>query len=114
VNLIDPVAMKMMTCFPLPNKEVGTSAYKRHLNWAGAGAAMNDGDPFDARIDRQFHSDLLTVRYSQGRAPTHGAQCFHNPLEPCAQGPNWRMIQGFAAVASSIPASLGLYREQLP
>jgi hypothetical protein len=95
-NLIDPVAMKMMAYFPLPNKGVGTSTYNRYLNWAGAGASMNDGDQFDARIDRQFHHDLLTARYSQGRAPTYGAQCFHNALDPCTQGPNWRNPNAFA------------------
>jgi len=95
-NLIDPVALKMMAYFPSPNVGVGTSSYNRYLNWAGAGASMNDTDQFDVRIDRQFRRDLLTARYSQGRNPSLVAQCFDNALDPCTSGPNVRNPHAFA------------------
>lgn len=95
-NLIDPVAMKEMVGFPLPNRAVGTSAYNRYNNWAGTGTSINDSDQFDVRIDRQFHRDLLSARYSQGRTPTDGASCFQNAFDPCSQGPNWRNPNAFA------------------
>jgi len=95
-NLIDLVALKMMAGFPSPNKGVGTRAYNRYNNWAGTGTSINDGDQFDVRIDRQFHRDLLAVRYSQGRAPVDGASCLPNALDPCSQGPNWRNPNSFA------------------
>jgi hypothetical protein len=94
-NLIDPVALKMMAYFPSPNVGVGTSSYNRYLNWAGAGASMNDTDQFDVRIDRQFRRDLLTARYSQGRNPSLVAQCFDNALDPCTSGPNVRNPHAF-------------------
>jgi hypothetical protein len=89
-NLIDPVAAKMITYFPLPNVGLGTSAYNRYNNWAGSGTSIQDQDQFDIRVDRQFSRDLVTARYSQGRQPVNMAACFPSVADPCSQGPNWR------------------------
>jgi len=95
-NLIDPVSAKMIQYFPAPNKgSVGSAGYNPFNNWAGTGAGIVDSDQFDIRIDRQFTRDLVSGRYSQGRAPVTGASCFPNALDPCSQGPNWRNPHAF-------------------
>ena len=88
-NIIDPVASKMMSYYPLPNVGVGTSAYDPYNNWAGSGVNINNGNQFDIKIDQRFsNSNLLSARYSQGWGNGLGANCFGNPLDPCSGGPS--------------------------
>ncbi len=88
-NIIDPVASKMMSYYPLPNVGVGTSSYDPYNNWAGSGVNINNGDQFDIKIDQRFsNSNLLSARYSQGWGSGLGANCWKNPLDPCSGGPN--------------------------
>ncbi|HKT12559.1 MAG TPA: TonB-dependent receptor [Terriglobia bacterium] len=87
-NLIDPVSMKMMSFFPLPNVGVGTGSYDPYNNWHGAGVNINNGDQMDIKIDHRFGaSNLLSSRYSEQWGNGHGATCFDNPLDPCNGGP---------------------------
>ncbi|HEX5410794.1 MAG TPA: TonB-dependent receptor [Terriglobia bacterium] len=87
-NIIDPVAQKMMSYYPLPNVGVGTDSYDPYNNWHGAGVNINNGDQFDIKIDHRFNtSNLLSARYSQQWGNGHNATCFDNPLDPCNSGP---------------------------
>ncbi len=86
-NLIDPVAAKIMSYFPLPNLNVGAANYSPYDNWASNGVAINNHNQFDVRIDRRFGShDQLTGRVSYASSPsTGGASCFNNPMDPCLE-----------------------------
>jgi hypothetical protein len=65
-NLIDPVAMKMMQYFPMPNFGVGSPNYQYFYNWIGTGSNISNNNQFDIKIDHRFSDkSLLTAKYSQ-------------------------------------------------
>ncbi len=95
-NIIDPVAQKMMSYYPMPNVGVGTDNYDPYNNWHGAGVNINNGDQFDIKIDHRFgNNNLLSSRYSQAWSNSHGATCFDNPLDPCDAGPSTGSAHAF-------------------
>lgn len=78
-NLIDPVALKMMQLYPMPNLNVGTSAYNRFFNWVGTGADKNVNDQIDIKIDHRFtDATTLSGKFSFGTGYTQPANLFHN------------------------------------
>jgi hypothetical protein len=84
-NLIDPVALKMMNLFPMPNYS-GNGIYD---NWIASGATVNPNNQFDAKVDYRFsEKNLLSVRYSQDSNNTTPYNCFKNFTDPCGSGPN--------------------------
>jgi Carboxypeptidase regulatory-like domain/TonB dependent receptor len=88
-NVINPVASKMIMYYPLPNLNVGTSAYNRFDNWEGTGTSPSTNDQFDVKVDRQI-SDLthFGARYSQDFSYYLGANPWNNPLNTDTQGPS--------------------------
>jgi hypothetical protein len=88
-NLIDPVAAKMITYYPMPNLNVGTSAYNPYNNWAGAGSNPSSSDQGDIKVDRQI-SDMthFMARFSMRGAFTTTANPWNNPLFPDSTGPD--------------------------
>jgi hypothetical protein len=87
-NLMDPVAQKMFQYYPMPNLNLGTSAYNPYNNWSGSGVAVGNNDGFDVRIDQRF-TDMtaFNARVSLGRGVGEGWNCFGNALSPCGEGP---------------------------
>jgi carboxypeptidase family protein/TonB-dependent receptor-like protein len=84
-NLIDPVALKMMSLFPMPNYS-GNGIYD---NWVATGATVNPNNQFDIKIDyRISEKNLLSGRYSQDTTSTTPYNCFKNFADPCGSGPN--------------------------
>ena len=63
-NLIDPIAAKYILYLPLPNYNVGNSAYNPYTNWVGAPVINTNVNSFDIKIDQRFtQRDLLSVKY---------------------------------------------------
>ena len=92
-NLIDPVALKMMSYFPAPNYAAG-GAYD---NWVGSGANKSSNDQFDLKIDYRFNEkNQLSVRYSQDWNNSTPYNCFKNFTDPCGSGPNQGTAHLFA------------------
>ncbi len=88
-NLIDPVALKMMQYFPLPNVAIGTAQYNPLNNWIGANGSTSTDHRFDVKIDHRISDfSLLTGRFSHSLGTSHGVNCFGNVADPCTQGPN--------------------------
>lgn len=88
-NLIDPVALKMMQYFPLPNVAVGTPQYNPLNNWIGQNGSQSSDHRFDVKIDHRFtDAVLLSGRFSRDQGQSHGVNCFGNIADPCTQGPN--------------------------
>ena len=90
-NLIDPIASKYLgTQFiPLPNFNVGTSAYNPYTNWEGSPVTLTNIDDFDIKIDHRFNErDLLSVKYSRSRNTQPPFPCYSNtdPADPCNVG----------------------------
>ena len=84
-NLIDPVALKMMSMFPMPNYS-GNGIYD---NWVATGATVNPNNQFDIKIDyRISEKNLLSGRYSQDTTSNTPYNCFKNFTDPCGSGPN--------------------------
>jgi hypothetical protein len=83
-NLIDPVALKMMQYFPLPNV-----AGNPLNNWIGSNNGMSNDHRYDIKIDERLNdSNVLSGRFSNSRGSSHGGNCFGNIADPCTQGPN--------------------------
>ncbi|HKD07303.1 MAG TPA: carboxypeptidase regulatory-like domain-containing protein [Bryobacteraceae bacterium] len=88
-NLIDPVALKMMQYFPMPNVAVGTAAYNPLNNWIGSTLGTSSDHRFDVKVDHRLSdASLLTGRFSRAQGDSHGGNCFGNVADPCTQGPN--------------------------
>lgn len=88
-NLIDPVALKMMQYFPMPNVAVGTGAYNPLNNWIGTNGSSSDDHRFDVKIDQRISdASMLSGRFSRSMGTSHGVNCFGNIADPCTQGPN--------------------------
>jgi carboxypeptidase family protein len=99
-NLIDPVAAKMITYYPLANVNVGTSAYNPYNNWSGSGVGISKGYQFDVRIDHRFsEKTAFNARYSHGWGSWDNWNCFGNALDVCTQGPG---ISATRSVALSL------------
>lgn len=82
-NLIDPVAAKMMTYYPTPNVDVGTSAYNPYNNWAGAGTNTSATNQFDVKVDRQINDMThFDARYSMHFNNSTPSNPWGNPLFP--------------------------------
>ncbi len=89
-NLIDPVALKMMQYFPLPNVAVGAAAYNPLNNWIGTNGSRSNDKRFDIKIDNRLSDkSSLSGRLSHGWSNSEGVNCFGNIADPCTQGPNF-------------------------
>jgi len=92
-NLIDPVAQKLMSQFPMPNISGGTI----YDNWIGSGATPSRNHQFDIKIDHRFgQRNLLSAKYSQGGNSNSPFNCFKNFTDPCGSGPNQGAAHLFA------------------
>jgi Carboxypeptidase regulatory-like domain len=84
-NLIDPVAQKLMSYFPMPNFNSGNY----FDNWIASGATPSSNDQFDLKIDYRINDkNLLSVKYSQDWNSASPYNCFKNFTDPCGSGPN--------------------------
>ncbi len=92
-NLIDPVAMKMLTYFPEPNI-MGNGIYD---NWIGSGPNEGFNDQFDIKIDHRFsQKNLVSGKFSYQYNHGVGFNCFKNFTDPCEGGPNWTNAHSFS------------------
>jgi len=92
-NIIDPIAYEYMQTkyVPLPNYNVGTSAYNPYTNWVGSPATITSIDSFDIKVDQRFNErDLVSVKYSQSKNVIPPFPCYsaNDPADPCSTGNN--------------------------
>ncbi len=88
-NLMDPVALKLMSYYPTPNRFVGQSSYNPYINYVSAGATILNNNQWDLKIDQHFSDrDMLSARYSHRGTFLHSPYCYPNDeADPCTQGP---------------------------
>jgi hypothetical protein len=92
-NLIDPVALKMLNLFPMPNFNSGNY----YDNWLASGATPSSNDQFDIKIDYRINErNLLSVKYSQDWNSATPYNCFKNFTDPCGSGQNGGKAHLFA------------------
>jgi len=93
-NLIDPVALKMMSLFPEPNVSGGDI----YNNFFASGASKSSNDQFDVRIDHRWtQNNLMTAKFAYQYSPAgQGLDCFKNFADPCRGGPGWTNAHAFA------------------
>ena len=104
-NLIDPVAKKMMSYYPLPNNFTSgpNGSYNPGNNWASSGVSMFDHDQIDVRVDQQFsQKNTMNARFSWGRNPSLQHQAFNNALDTRSVGPSGYNPRMFALNDSHI------------
>lgn len=88
-NLIDPVALKLMQYYPMPNVAVGTSAYNPYNNWIGSGSNRSSNNQYDIKIDQRFSDkDFFSVKYSHQSSLSNSYNCYGNLADPCTAGPS--------------------------
>ncbi len=64
-NLIDPVGAKLIQAFPLPNLNVGSSAYDPYHNWVTTASSPFNQQSFDIKLDQHFSDkNIVSVRFS--------------------------------------------------
>lgn len=86
-NIIDPVALKMMQWYPMPNLNVGSSAYNYLNNWIGAGSDKNINDQYDIKIDHRFtDATSLSAKYSHGYGKYQPSNMFGNVGDAYSSG----------------------------
>ena len=86
-NLIDPVASKLMSMFPLPTQAIG-SVDDLSNDWFASGTNKDSQNQFDIKIDHRFsESKLLSGKYAERRDNSHSFNCFNNAADPCTGGP---------------------------
>ena len=94
-DLIDPVAQKVMSLFPMPTASFANpTIYK---NWTISGATPSKRDQFDIKIDHRFsEKNLLSAKYSQQWNSTVPFDCFKTIIDPCGSGSNRTTAHIFA------------------
>ena len=86
--MIDPVSLKLMQYYPLPNEGVGTAGYNPYTNWIGSGSNQGTNNQYDIKIDHRFSDkDLFSAKYSRQGNSGHGFNCYGNIADPCTAGP---------------------------
>ena len=93
-NLIDPVALKMMSLFPEPNVSGGDI----YNNFFASGSNHSSNDQFDIKIDHRFtQNNLMSAKFAYQYSPSYkGLDCFKNFADPCQGGPGWTNAHLFA------------------
>jgi hypothetical protein len=87
-NLIDPVAAKLMSYYPLPNVNVGQASYNRYDNWISSGANVQTGYQGGIKIDHAISDNSRTsFKYSRQAGQVVGANPYGNVYNPTFTGP---------------------------
>jgi hypothetical protein len=86
-NLIDPVGAKFINAFPMPNLNVGSSAYNPYGNWVATGSSPLSQQSFDIRLDQHFSDkDTASVRFSHEWDSGQNANFFGSVYDTSTQG----------------------------
>ncbi len=86
-NLIDPVALKVMQYYPLPNINVGTPSYNRFVNYFASYSNTDSKNRFGIKIDHAFsEKDRLAVRFTRRTEYQFMKNVYGNPLDPVSLG----------------------------
>ena len=77
-----------MQYYPLPNENVGSSAYNPYTNWIGSGSDRTTNNQYDIKIDHRFSdNDLFSAKYSRQGNLFQAFNCYGNVADPCTYGP---------------------------
>jgi hypothetical protein len=92
-NLIDPVARKLFSLFPLPNIDSSVQSG----NYFKSGVRTDSNNQFDIKIDHRFSDrNMTSVRYSHRRFHSTDFNCFGSFIDPCSGGPQTVRSHEFA------------------
>jgi hypothetical protein len=87
-NLINPMAKKIMSYFPLPTSNPSSPGYNPYNNWAGGGSNPINNNTLDVKVDHRFgESTQLTGRFAHQWGVSDTAPCWNNPWDPCSSFP---------------------------
>lgn len=108
-NLMDPIALKMLAYFPLPNAPgtiTGTN------NWFGQGVNSNPSQKMDFKGDHNFSDrNRLSGRYSFGRSDGNPANLFGdgNPAYTFNNGPNGTRTHSAVADFTRVQSATSIF-----
>ena len=88
-NLLDPVSLKLVGYYPLPNLTSSFPGFDPlFFNWAGQGASKTALNQLDVKVDHRFNpNNQLAVRFFRGWGSNdNGAEIWHNPGDPYFAG----------------------------
>jgi hypothetical protein len=87
-NILDPVGMKLLQLYPLPNVISSNLATNQRQNFVVSGSTGLTQNQWDLKIDHHFNdSNILSAKYSQRWGNTSDFNCFKNVADPCTGGP---------------------------
>ncbi len=87
-NLIDPVGLKLIQAFPLPNLNVGTAAYNPYHNWLATASSPYNQQSFDIKLDQHFSDkNVASVRFSHEWDAGENPNFFGTVYDTNTQGP---------------------------
>ncbi len=90
-NLINPIAQKVASFFPLPNTggTPGTASYNAFNNFYGTASNASNNNQYDIKLDSRLTDvDQLSIRFSQQWGNEELGNIFGNALDAYTQGPN--------------------------
>jgi Carboxypeptidase regulatory-like domain/TonB-dependent Receptor Plug Domain/TonB dependent receptor len=86
-NLIDLVGAKLIQAFPLPNLNVGTSAYDPYHNWVATASSPFNQQSFDIKLDQHFSDKTVaSVRFSHEWDAGENPNFFGSVYDTSTQG----------------------------
>lgn len=95
-NLIDPVALKMMSYYPQPNINVGSAGYNRFANFFTSFSNPTIRNKFGIKIDHSFsEKDRLSGRFTERLQHATAANVYGSPVDPFSEGlQRWNAYSG--------------------
>jgi hypothetical protein len=82
------VRAKLIIAFPIPNRNIGNSAYDPYHNWVATGSSPLNQQSFDIRLDQHFSDrDFAGVRFSHEWDSGQNANFFGTVYDTNTQGP---------------------------
>jgi len=86
-NLIDPAGAKLIQAFPLPNLNLGTSAYDPYQNWVATATSPFNQQSFDIKLDQHFSDKTIaSVRFSHEWDAGENPNFFGSVYDTSTQG----------------------------
>lgn len=86
-NLIDPVGAKLIQAFPLPNLNIGTSAYDLYHNWVATATSPFNQQSLDIKLDQHFSDKTVaSVRFSHEWDAGENPNFFGSVYDTSTQG----------------------------
>jgi Carboxypeptidase regulatory-like domain/TonB dependent receptor len=96
-NLLDPVAARMLTFVPFPNRPIQFADSSFSNDFVASGSTLASSGQFDIKIDQRFgENKQISAKYAHHADSTKLFNCFKTVADPCDSGPQFNAAHLFA------------------